>query len=364
MNQQNGILDTLLLDQARDPSGHMNATIKSHRSENRTLLHEVIPLKTPYRMHIEVTNICNFKCIFCAPYNSTGLAPKKQNMPFPLFRKIIDDLGRFPQKLKKMYFHNFGEPLVNKNLPAMIQYAKDHDVTERTELITNGSLLSPEVNRALVRSGLDHMTISIEGITEQDYLRIAKYKMNYTRFVDAIRDFYHNRGRCTVHIKIADIALRSKEQEERFYDIFGAIADSVFVENIVNQDAAYSYPELNMLKSVFPKGQYGEDLQDIEVCPSLFFMLAVNSDGSVSPCCVDWKRRISVGHCSNQSLREIWHGTPLNQLQILHLTGKRHQHAICSKCNYLKYSSDPRDKIDDYSDDLLHRIADFTIPLR
>ncbi|MEW6668830.1 MAG: radical SAM/SPASM domain-containing protein [Thermodesulfobacteriota bacterium] len=335
----------------------MNATIKSHRSENRTPLQEVIPLETPYRMHIEVTNLCNFKCIFCPPYNSgKGVGPKKQNMSFPFFKKIIDDLGRFPQKLKKLYFHNFGEPLINKHLPAMIQYAKDRDVTEQTELITNGSLLAREVNRSLVRSGLDHITISVEGLTEHDYLSVARYKIRYARFIDAIRDFFENKGHCTVHIKIADIALRSKDHEERFYHMFGDMADTIFIENIVNQDDAYPYTELNTFKSTFSRGQYGEDLQNIKVCPSLFFMLTVNSDGSVSPCCVDWRRQVLIGHCSRQTLLEIWHGAPLSHLQILHLQGQRHQHAICSKCNYLTYSSDPRDNIDEYADRLLHRL--------
>ena len=337
-------------------SRHVTAAIQSHRSKTRTPLHEVIPLETPYRMHIEVTNICNFRCIFCAPYNSRELSPKKRNMSLPFFRKIIDDLSRFPQALKKLYLHNFGEPLVNRDLPSMIQYSKERGVTEQIELITNGSLLNPAVNRALVRAGLDHMTISVEGTTAEDYLAIARYKIDFSRFVDAIRDFYENRGRCTLHIKIADISIRSKEQEERFYDLFGGIADSVFVENIVNQDDAYPYSELGAFKTAFSKGQYGEEIQECTVCPSLFFMLAVNSDGSVSPCCVDWRRQVLVGDCKEQSLVEIWHGAPLNRMRLLHLQGKRHEHAVCAGCNYLKYSSDPRDNIDDYAEPILQRI--------
>lgn len=335
----------------------MKAEIKNHRSEKRTQLHNVIPLNTPFRIHIETSNICNFKCIFCAPYNSVNANIPKGNMAFDLFKKVIDDLKCFPEKVKKLYFHSFGEPLINKELPEMIEYAKKQNVAETLELITNGSLLNPELNRKLVKAGLDHIGISLEGINEKQYLDIAKYKIDFEKYINNIKDFYKNKGNCTVYIKIADIAINSEEDKKYFYEKFGNICDSIFIENIVNQDESYNYDELKKLKTDFNEGQYGEKLQELVACPNIFFMMVVNSNGTVSPCCVDWKRQLIIGNAKNESLVDIWNGENLRKLQLLHLKRERYKHSICSKCNFLKYSTDSRDSIDDYLLSIIGRIS-------
>lgn len=335
----------------------MRASLQHHRSAVRTPLQEVIPLHTPYRMHIEVTNICNFKCIFCPPYNSPKLKKlTRQNMTLALFKKIIDDVSLFPDRIKKLYCHNFGEPLINRDLPRMIAYARERNVTEQIELLTNGSLLNHKLNRELVQAGLDHICIAVEALDAKGYLKLAKYKINYEEFVDNIRDLFKNRGNCTLHIKIADISIKTKQDEAYFYDTFGDICDSIFIENIVNQDEGYAYDELRDLKARFDKGQYGEDLHEILVCPNIFFTMTVNSDGTVSPCCVDWRRELLMGDAVQQSLPEIWSGRLWRTLQVINLKGDRRLHPVCGKCNYLKYSTDPRDDIDRYAEPLLQKL--------
>ena len=39
------------------------------REEKRTDLVKAIPLDTPIVVHIEVTNVCNFRCKFCYTSN-------------------------------------------------------------------------------------------------------------------------------------------------------------------------------------------------------------------------------------------------------------------------------------------------------
>ena len=330
--------------------GQMTARVGNHRSPTRTPLNEVLPLRTPFRLHVEVTNHCNFRCIFCPPYDErrTEEIPRK-HMSFEFFQKLVDDMALFPDPLKKLYCHNFGEPLLNRDLPRMIAYAKAKGVVENIELLTNGALLEPGVNRQLIDAGLDHLCVSVEALDEAGYMSIARSRLDYPRFLSGIRDFFENRRDCTVHVKIADIGLKDDADRDRFYELFGRCCDSIFVENIVDQDEGYHYERLKAVKTSFEKGQYQDSLQEISVCPSIFYMLVVNSDGSVSPCCVDWRRDIVVGDANRQSLPEIWQGKPLQDLRLLHLSGKRSSHPVCANCNFLKYSTDPRDIIDGHA---------------
>ena len=42
------------------------AEYRQWRNENRTYLKDVIPLDTPYNLKVEVSSLCNAKCVYCA----------------------------------------------------------------------------------------------------------------------------------------------------------------------------------------------------------------------------------------------------------------------------------------------------------
>ena len=60
----------------------------------------------------------------------------------------------------------------------MIRYVRDADVCDLVEVFTNGSQLNPEFNKTC-KSGLQRINISVEGLTEESYKRVADYKIDY-----------------------------------------------------------------------------------------------------------------------------------------------------------------------------------------
>ena len=42
------------------------------RNENRTFLKDVVPLDAPYNMMVEVSSLCNARCIYCAHAKKTN----------------------------------------------------------------------------------------------------------------------------------------------------------------------------------------------------------------------------------------------------------------------------------------------------
>ena len=106
----------------------MKAEIKPRINlEDRTPLQEVIPLDTPFVIFVDPSSACNFLCPFCPTghrdmIDATGRF--QGIMKFDMFKKIIDDLGEFAKPIKVLRMYKDGEPLLNKNLAAMIAYAK------------------------------------------------------------------------------------------------------------------------------------------------------------------------------------------------------------------------------------------------
>ena len=60
--------------------------------------------------------------------------------------------------------------------------------------------------------------------------------------------------------------------------------------------------------------------------------MAVNVDGSVSACCVDWAHKVIIGNVNNMTLKEIWLGDTLFKFQKMQLQHKRLLHPFCKDC--------------------------------
>lgn len=319
----------------------MKAKIENIVNKNRHELHTVLPLETPYSLFIDVCNACNFKCKFCAiQYSSRELSFKKKCMELDHFIKIIDDLKRFPEPLKMLRLAANGEPLINDKLPEMIQYAKNAGISNHIEIVTNGSLLNPELNRRLVEAGLDRIRISIEEVSAEGYYEMAGVKMDWEKFLQNIQDLYDNRGNCEIYIKTVDAAVKTEEKRNEFYTTFGNMCDKISIEHVI--PIWTGYDEINNdFDIVQSEGLHGHTIRKVDICPFPFYSFVINPDGEVTVCCSDWERKISMGNAIEEDVFEIWNGEKYhNFLNGMIQKGRiKNYPEGCAKCMYPCYDS-------------------------
>jgi len=118
----------------------------------------------PRVVFIEVTNRCNLLCETC-PRTYFTREPLK-TLSFDEFVSIADG---FPD-MRRAVLHGIGEPLLNRELPQMVRYLKERGV--EVLFNSNGTLLTPAWQEALVHSGLDEFRCSIDGASAETYARI------------------------------------------------------------------------------------------------------------------------------------------------------------------------------------------------
>ncbi len=323
---------------------------------SRKILANVLPLNTPFTVAIDVISICNFKCCFCfhslAKVKQRELNFKPGIMDYELFKKIIDQIAEFSNKLKKLALYMRGEPLLHKKLPDMISYAKKKKVSELIQVTTNGYLLCPEMNLKLIESGLDELVVSVEALSSEKYKEITRVHIDYERFVDNIRDFYKNKKMCKLYIKILDVGLN--QDEEKFHEIYDNICDKTFIEYVLPQYKQVSYSEI---KRDFNTDVRTNKFQKIDVCSQPFLSLYVLHNGDVCACCVDYSGKIIFGNAKEHSLLDIWKGQALKDFQMMHLQRKRYSHFECGKCSYPCYNTPQKDILDNDIDEVLSYLS-------
>ncbi len=118
----------------------------------------------PRVVFIEVTNRCNLLCQTC-PHTYFDREPLK-SLSLEGFIRIAE---QFPN-MKRVLLHGVGEPLLNRELPEIIQYLKGRDV--EVIINSNGTLLTPKWQEQLIKSGLDQYRCSIDGAKDETYARI------------------------------------------------------------------------------------------------------------------------------------------------------------------------------------------------
>ncbi len=289
----------------------------------RQQLGKIAPIATPFVLYLEPTRFCNLKCEFCS--NQFIPADKRVSMDLALFQKALSDLKQFDDKVKVLSINGVGEPLCNKDICSIVEFAKNSNRFEKIRLITNGVLLSPELNRKLVNAGLDMLWVSIEAMSSEGYLNIAG-RVDFEKLVENIKDFYRNKGDCQVYIKIVDAGLKDDEEEKLFYKTFEEYSDRILVEHISNiyADVASTSKRINRFT--------GEELEYYDICDYMFKGLSLNADGTCSPCPVDWKEELVVGNLNSESLYDIWNGESYNKLRRTVLCGRIKDINACKNC--------------------------------
>ncbi len=337
---------------------YMDNQIENYKYKHKKVnMADAIPLDTPFTIVIEPTNACNFKCSFCFHSLKSDVLRNKgfsqDYMSLDQYKKIIGDIVGFPNKIKVLRFSGFGEPLLNKKLSQMIEYAKEFNVAERIMVISNGSLLTNELSSSLIKAGLDELLISVEGLTGEKYKELCSIDINFEKFVDNINYFYNHKNGCKVYAKIINADMR-KTDYKRFYNIFEAITDGIFMDNIIPIFTGVDY---SALVSDGSKDIEGKPKKSLAVCIQPFNSLFIHATGHVSACCTDYLEELTFGNVFNESLMNIWNGQKLNKFRVMHLKKMHKNHLQCKKCDYMNYVNQDENIIDGQSEEILARMA-------
>jgi len=324
------------------------STIRPHYSKDRTILADVVPLPAPFSIQAEASQICNIKCNYCM--QSFIVQKHKQQMKLSTFKTLCLRAKEFDTKLKQFNFAGWGEPLINRELPDMINHLWEGNVTENIAIITNGLLLTPGLSLRLVDAGTDHVRISLQGMTSEKYCEISGKGIDFTALVDQIRFLYKHKRDCQISVKIADIALAAGE-EELFYETFESITDGMYVESI--------RPMFDQNKQDGKMiSKYGKEHSPVIACPQPFFMMSVTATGDILPCC-SYYDPTKFGNIRGTSLRKVWESEEMRRFQTMLLNGNRKEqkdYPVCRVCHMPDAVLTPGDELDARAEEIRRRL--------
>ena len=121
-------------------------------------------------LRISVTDRCNLRCTYCMPLDRYDWIAKEQILRF-------EEIGRLVQCFVGLGVNKLritgGEPLLRQDLPDLVAMLSTIDGIEDICLTTNGLLLA-DAAVPLRRAGLQRVTISLDSLNPETFVRMAQ----------------------------------------------------------------------------------------------------------------------------------------------------------------------------------------------
>ena len=267
------------------------------------------------RCYLEITNICNLDCLFC-PKTSR----EKRSLSPAEFDVLTDKLRG---KIKFLYFHLMGEPLLHRHLPDFIKMARDKGFVP--VITTNGTLLSRA--QAVVDARPYKVQVSLhshEGNGKEcpelyvgDVMRFALEAAS--KGIIIVLRLWNQGGYDKENERLLDIVAEYAPRPWGLCHNGWRVADNIFIE----YGRMFEWPE----------GEKPENGEQEAFCYALRNQIGVLVDGTVVPCCLDSAGAMKLGNLFEQSLDEIL-ASPRARAIYDGFTRHEAVEPLCRRCGY------------------------------
>jgi radical SAM protein with 4Fe4S-binding SPASM domain len=251
-------------------------------------------------------------CPICFVHKDRNKYPPG-DLSFDNFKKIIDEIG---PTLLTLALWGYGEPLLNSNLPAMIQYAKQYDIF--TAVSTNCYAMNEDTAHALVYAGLDYLIASIDGASEETF---AKYRSpgKFRKAFDNLSHLCHKKradNRKNPFVEWQFIVMKGNEHEiDKVKELAAAIGvDKLSFKKVWMRDKSN-------LKNFLPSDEryhlniYKKGL-DRSPCSRPWNTPLITWRGDMTVCCADFGLEHIMGNVFGKTrFREIWNNHKFRALR-------------------------------------------------
>ena len=245
---------------------------------------------------LELASRCNLDCTICARFSA--MKRDQGYMAWDTFKAVIDnnpEVGMYT-------LVGWGEMMMNKIFWDALAYLKERG--KRVALTTNATLLNEKNVEKMVRSSIDHITISMDGV-DGVYeairgIKFEKVEKNLIRLSNRIKE-----TGADIYLEInaagtPEVIAQAEETKRRLGPYVDDIRFSTYVE-------------------------YNKGLKTNRTKPCREFwrgMITVWSNGGVVPCCMDYNSTMMLGSAIDTPLKKLWNHETNRRFRREHLRGE------------------------------------------
>lgn len=241
-------------------------------------------------IELNVTELCNRKCVFCPRHDPKIYPNQKKYMSREVIVKLIAELQKNDYK-GVIYFSGFGEPLLHPDIIDNIILIKNHLPQCYIEMTTNGDFLSWEKIKK-INNYIDNIIIDCYDSPEQKtkWVKLFEEK-SFTKY------------------KIKELWVKPEE------------VTPDFMKKVSFNNRAGAVQNVHIPIDIFKQ------------CFLPFYRITIDWNGDIILCCNDWfRQQKGLGNVLTTPFYDIWFSETLSNIRKNLFDGKRIDPA-CSQCS-------------------------------
>ncbi|MDD5668961.1 MAG: radical SAM protein [Candidatus Omnitrophica bacterium] len=252
----------------------------------------------PINLSIQTTSICNGRCVFC-PNKSDAIRLPPAVMEQSVFAKIIDECSAY-KEIERIILYLNNEPLTDPDILNRIRYAKSRLPWASVHLVSNGSLLSEELQDGIIDSSLDWIGFSMHGLRKETFEKAMCLPFEQT--IGRVTGFIAKAGKkrnlsdfvMITFLRHQYLSEEEKDEAMRFWRGQGITRISYFDGPVSRAGNVEGLPRVSH--------------DSIAGCSSIWAddMIHIVENGDVIMCCMDWKREMVLGNVRNRTIIDVW----------------------------------------------------------
>jgi MoaA/NifB/PqqE/SkfB family radical SAM enzyme len=289
------------------------------------------------RIHIELTNRCNFSCVFCPD----GIMTRERGfMDEALACSAVDQIAEL-HLAEKITFHVMGEPLLHPRFFSILDHARQAGLP--VGLTTNGALLTSDTIHELARRDLHQIDISLQSPDEESFRATRGTRMDFTIYRKRLTDLLtagHARpeppvfkirimttrfaAKMKARLGIPDFLSTNELLQQTVTDWTHAVYDALgkprpdpdLLQKNIRKIKIHAWNVIEISPKVFIETyvltDWGNAFSDDDIieaghgyCFGMRDHFAVLHNGDVVLCCIDYDGKTVVGNIGEQKLIDI-----------------------------------------------------------
>ena len=260
---------------------------------------------------IELTNACNLRCKQCTSRNS---GREVGFMDIGMFRDILDQLYEL-KTARTIALYYGGEPLMHPKFAEFARCIREYGDFFHWNIFSNGSMLDEHIADVLIKTGMERITISLDGVREvHEHNRPGS---NYGRVAKNINKLLKMRGRRKRPLISVNMTTTSETTDDQVKDLIIEWGDKVDWIGIGPAITRFGLrPNHRVL------GEYYA-VNSCSRCEQLFYYTAILWNGDVMTCCDDLECTQIMGSIKKNKIIDVFNNT---RYEILRKAG------VCAGC--------------------------------
>lgn len=331
-------------------------------------------LSWPVVVKVDISPVCNLRCTICVHADAHGNPALEQQdfrgthrMTIDQFKRIVDEIGG---RSNAVSLYTWGDPMTHPDLDAMARIARDAGL--QVHISTNFSFaLSDERIRSIVTSGLTHLTVCVDGLSQEKYQR-TRVNGRIDWVIDNLKRVTALKRQLGLVYPVVEVQYIQFQHNLDELEPARRLCEEIGVDEFSPiPGGLHNYTDLDPGKFIIhgPKKN-----RRIPQCYWPHFGMTIKWNGDVLPCCT---YRIGAQHTKTPSpearplgnvfetsVREVWNAMPYQQSRRLvsnperEATEPKLKSNFCHGC-WIIYDTDAHSKwkmYDRYAHEELYQI--------